>query len=635
MPASLSKGRRPAQPISILPAAMNAPKRPLSPWAFVLCLSGVSTALASEPESPAPPPSATVVVTASLAPGSLALSNREILILDAETIRRMPVKTLGEVLALAATVDLQSRVPGGLFGDIRMRGTHYAGVLVCIDGVRWNDPQTAHFNLEIPIPLEMVDRIEVLTGSQSAFFGSEAVGGVINVITRRPAQRTEARAEGGSYGLASTAGLVEVSEGPWHGRTFAGYTRSDGFTAGRDFGMTQAVAEVDRDLAQGHVRALYTFLDNRFGAKGFYGNYPSTEATTGQGLLLSAVLDQGAFAGHATRMDATWRRQDDNFILYKDRPDLYQNLHTNDTTQFKVVSVLGRVGGATLTGAFETSRDTLTSARLGNRRTDRLAGTLEAQGELAPGLTLQTSLRSDTYSSWGNVLTPGAGLTWFLSPRLKLRAAWGRAFRAPSFTELYYTSPAQIGNAALQPERADSVEGGADWYGAGGTVLSLTAFHRRDRDQIDWIRRLPTERWAAANIGTVNVDGLSVSVAVQPLPSLRCTAGWTFIQQDIPPANYTSRYAPDGVRNQVALGADADLGGGTHLATTFQYKQRTLEGPDPALLAFRLRRTYGALEVYLQGDNLLGRRYEEILGVPMPGRTFSLGLRYSPGRAAR
>lgn len=648
MPVSRSKGSRPAQPTragetasvgwafpgTTLPSSTRAPKRRLRPLGLVLCLSGMSSARASEPESPPPPPSATVVVSASLAPGSLALSNREILILDAETIHRMPVSTLGEALALAATVDLQSRVPGGLFGDLRMRGTHYAGVLVCIDGVRWNDPQTGHFNLEIPIPLEMVDRIEVLTGSQSAFFGSEAVGGVINVITRRPAQRKQARAEAGSYGLASAAGLVETSEGPWHGRTFAGYARSDGFATNRGFGMTQAVAEADRDLAQGYVRALYTFLDSRFGANGFYGNYPSTEATTGHGLLLSAVLDQGAFAGHATRMDATWRRHDDNFVLYKDRPDRYQNIHTNDTTQFKVVSLLGKVGGATLTGAFEASRDTLASLRLGNHREDRRAETLEAQGELAPNLTLQTSLRSDHYSTWGNVLTPGAGLTWFPSPHLKLRTAWGQAFRAPSFTERYYASPAQIGNAALQPERADSLEGGADWYGAGGTILSLTAFHRRDRDQIDWIRYLPTGPWTAANIGRVNVAGLSISAAVQLLPSLRGTAGWTYTQQNIPRANYTSRYASDGVRNQVSLSADADLGRGIRLATTFQYKQRTLEGPDPALLSFRLARTHGAWEVYLQGGNLLDRRYEEIPGVPMPGRTFSLGLRWNPGRAA-
>lgn len=615
-----------------IPNALAALRAYLHPFLIALRLSGAAAALPEEAGRTAPGPSATVVVTATLAPGTLDQANREVLMLEAETLRRLPVQTLGEALALATTVDLQSRVPGGLFGDIRMRGTHYAGVLVCIDGVRWNDPQTGHFNLEIPIPLDLVERIEVLTGSQSVFFGSEAVGGVINIITRRPSQRSEARAEAGSYGTASAAGLVETSQGAWHGRTFAGYARSDGFTTNRGFGLTQAVAEAGRDLAQGYVRALYTFLDNRFGAQGFYGNYPSKEATTEHGLLLSATLDQGGFTAHPTRVDATWRRHDDNFVLFRDRPSLYQNLHTNETYLAKAVSVLYQGHGTTLTGAVEASTDVLSSARLGDHRLDRLAGSLELLQELAPGLTFQASLRNDHVSDWGSVLTPGAGLAWFPVPRLKLRAAWGRAFRAPSFTELYYTSPAQVGNAALQPERADSIEGGADWYGPGGTMLSLTAFRRRDQNQIDWIRHLPTERWTAANLGRVTVTGLSASASFRPLPRLRCTAGWAYTRQDIPPAGYASRYAPDCVRNQVSLTTDADLGRGAHLATAFTYKQRTLSGTDPALLSCRLGRTHRAWEVYLQGENLLNRHYEEISGVPMPGRTFSLGLRWNPKR---
>jgi iron complex outermembrane receptor protein len=603
--------------------------------AVALCSLVVPAALAGDPEEPPPLSAATVVVSASLAPGSLAQANHEILILEGETLRRMPVKSLGEALGLTATVDLQARVPGGLFGDIRMRGTHYAGVLVCIDGVRWNDPQTGHFNLEIPIPLDMVDRIEVLTGSQCAFFGSEAVGGVINVITRRPDRRTEVRAEGGSYGAASTSALVESSEGAWHGRIFASHDRSDGFITDRDFSLTQAVAEAGRDLPAGHVRALYTFLDNRFGAQGFYGAYPSREATTGQGLLLSSVLDQAAFEGHATKVDATWRRHDDNFVLFRDQPWLYQNIHTDETFQLKAVAVLGKWGGTTFTGALEASQDRLASARLGDRRTDREAGTLEAQGDLASGLAFQANLREDHYSTWGSILTPGAGLTWFPSSHLKLRMAWGRAFRAPSFTELYYASPAQVGNPALLPERAESMEGGLDLYGQGGTVLSFTAFHRTDRDQIDWTRSQPSQPWAAANIGSVEVEGLSASAAFQALPRLRCTAGWAYTRQKVPQADLTSLYAPNAVRNEVSLAADADLGLGTRLATAFTYKQRTLPGPDPALLSFRLARTYRTLEVFLKGENLLDRHYEEIVGLPMPGRTFSLGLRWSSQRPAR
>ena len=232
----------------------------LSPLALLALLA------ASERE-PKPEPGQTVTVTSALAPGAQAQITREVLVLEAETLRALPATTIGEALALAASLDLQPRVPGALFGDLRMRGTHYAGVLVCIDGVRWNDPQTGHFNLEIPVPLEMVERVEVLTGSQCAFFGSEAVGGVINVVTRRPDARREARLEGGSFGSASGAALAEGTEGSWRGRAFGGYARSDGFTANRDFASTQAVAEGDRELPQGHLRALYTCLDQRFGAQ--------------------------------------------------------------------------------------------------------------------------------------------------------------------------------------------------------------------------------------------------------------------------------------------------------------------------------------------------------------------------------
>ncbi|BDU75937.1 TonB-dependent receptor plug domain-containing protein [Mesoterricola sediminis] len=571
-------------------------------------------------------PATTVVVSATLAPGTLAEINREVLVLDAETIRAMPVRTLADALALAATVDLQSRVPGGLFGDLRMRGTSFAGVLVCVDGVRWNDPQTAHFNLEIPVPLELVERIEVMTGSQCTFFGADAVGGVVNIITRRPDGRASARVEGGSFGSHAASALVEGRQGPWRGRAWAGYGHSDGFAPDRDGSLVQAGLEAERELPQGRARALYAYQDSRFGAQGFYGAYPSWESTASHALLLSAVLDQGGFAEHATRVDAAWRRHDDNFVLYRDRPALYQNLHRDDTWQVKAVSVLHRGGGATFTAALEAGRDTLASARLGHHQVDRGAAGLEWLQDLGAGLTFQAGLRGDHSSAWGGVLTPTAGLAWNATRDLKLRAAWGKAFRAPSFTELYYASPAQVGNQDLRPERAESVEAGADWYGPGGTTLGLTLFHRRDRAQIDWVRATAAEPWRADNIGTVTVRGLSASAAARPWPWLRCTAGMTLLDESLPPASYASRYAPDWVRLQASLTADADLGSATRLALAWVHKRPGQGGPQPSLLALRLTRRLGPLEVQLRAENLLDRRVQEIPGVDVPGRAAYLAL---------
>lgn len=599
---------------------------------MILTALALTTALSEAqrpPESPSRPvPSRTVVVSATLAPGTLAQSSREVLVLEAEQLRDLPVTTLGEALALAASLDLQSRVPGALFGDVRMRGTHFGGVLVCIDGVRWNDPQTGHFNLEIPIPLEMVERIEVLTGSQCAFYGSEAVGGVINVITRRNDGRKEARLEGGSYGSASAAALVEGGRASWQGRVFGGYGRSDGFAENRDFTAVQAAAEGSRTLAHGHFRALYTFLDQRFGAQNFYGPYPSWEATTTHGLLLSAVLDEGPLAGHPARVDATWRRHDDHFLLFRDRPAVYENRHTNTTGQVKAVSVLFKGRGATLTGALEAARDELTSVRLGDHRVNRVAGALEWLQELAPGLSLQASLRGDHSSTWGRQWTPGAGLVWMAAPNLKLRAAWGKAFRAPSFTELYYTSPAQMGNEALRPERSRSVEVGADWFPGAGAALSLTLFRRWDRDQIDWVRWAPGDPWTAANLGALRAQGASFQASGRPATRLSASFGWSWTRLDLPAAEYASRYAPDCVRHHLTATLTADLPKAMRLSTTCTYKDRALPGSDPLLLSLRLARTFGPVEAFLQGENLLDRHWEEIQGIPLPGRTVSAGLRW-------
>jgi outer membrane cobalamin receptor len=588
-------------------------------------LSGVA-ALALHGATPEGDPATTVVVSATLAPGTLAESNREVLVLDAETLKALPVRNLADALALAATVDLQSRVPGGLFGDLRMRGTTYAGVLVCVDGVRWNDPQTAHFNLEIPIPLDLVDRIEVMTGSQCTFFGADAVGGVVNIITRRADGRAMARVEGGSHGTHGASALTEGIQGPWRGRAWAGYGHTDGFVPDRDSTLVQAGLEGERDLDQGRVRALYAYQDSRFGAQGFYGAYPSWEATTNHALLLSAVLDQDAFAGHATRLDATWRRHDDNYVLYRDQPALYQNLHTDDTFQLKAVSVLHQGGGATFTAALEGGRDTLASARLGHHQVDKAAGGIEWLQDLGGGLTFQAGLRGDHTSGWGGILTPTAGLAWSPVRDLKLRAAWGRAFRAPSFTELYYASPAQMGNPDLRPERAESIEAGADWYGPGRTVLGLTLFHRKDREQIDWVRSAPSDPWRAANIGEVTVRGLSTTAALSPASWLQCSAGLTLTDESVPAVPYQSRYAPDWVRVQASLAAEAVLNPATRLALSWVHKHPGQGGPEPSQLALRVSRILGAFELQLRADNLLDKRVQEITGVDVPGRSVSVSL---------
>jgi len=254
---------------------------------------------ASPPPADDPIPPAirdTVIVSASLVPAELDQATRDVTVIPGDTLRRWPVRRVTDVLALAAAVDFQPAVAGGLFGDIHLRGSNAAGVVVCIDGVRWNDPQTAHFNMELPVPPELIERVEIQTGSNSVFFGADAVGGVVNIITRQTGpDRVRLEVSGGSFGSAgaSAAGTVRLGSGV--AQIYGGLSRSDGFMVNRDYRLGQVWVGFTQPHRLGETAVAYGHLDNAFGAQGFYGPYPSWEHTRSHGLFWRNALTGGPF----------------------------------------------------------------------------------------------------------------------------------------------------------------------------------------------------------------------------------------------------------------------------------------------------------------------------------------------------
>ncbi|MCH5716518.1 TonB-dependent receptor [Niabella hibiscisoli] len=125
-----------------------------------------------------------ITVTSSLSEKRSSETGRNIMIVRGEDISKLPVHSLDELLKYIPGVEVQSRGPQGAQSDISIRGGTYQQVLVILDGLRLNDPNTGHFSAYIPITPAQIDRIEVLKGASAAIYGSDAVGGVINIITR-------------------------------------------------------------------------------------------------------------------------------------------------------------------------------------------------------------------------------------------------------------------------------------------------------------------------------------------------------------------------------------------------------------------------------------------------------------------
>src|SRR5687767_9400176 len=263
-----------------------------------------------------------VVVTAAATPVELGTVTRTLTVITHDQIARLPVHSIADVLRLTSSVDVRARGERGVQTDFAVRGANFGQMLVLVDGVRLNDAQTGHHNGDIPVPLDAVERIEVLHGPGSSLFGADAFGGTINVITRRDTTESSAGVEVGSFGLVAGRGRTGFTRGGLQQTVAAQIERSSGFMFERGF----ATASVSSQLRLGNrsnVSVSYLWKD--FGANGFYGNAPSHEWTNQA--LLSADRTYAVGSSWQVNAGASYRTHGDHFLFDVRRPGVAENQH--------------------------------------------------------------------------------------------------------------------------------------------------------------------------------------------------------------------------------------------------------------------------------------------------------------------
>src|SRR3954470_11164151 len=177
----------------------------------------------------------TVVVTASATPAELGTVTRSVTVITREQIAALPVQSVVDVLRLAASIDVRARGERGVQTDFSIRGAGFGQMLVLVDGVRINDAQSGHHNGDIPVPLDAIDRVEIMYGPGSSLFGADAFGGTVNVITRHDATPPTVTVGGGSFGSAQLRGQASAGRGGVSEAVAGSFDRSGGFIDGRDF----------------------------------------------------------------------------------------------------------------------------------------------------------------------------------------------------------------------------------------------------------------------------------------------------------------------------------------------------------------------------------------------------------------
>lgn len=562
-----------------------------------------------------------IIVTGTWTPIPLNEADRSITLLPVTAQTSLLTTAWIDLLRLEPSLDLQQRAPNGVLTDLSIRGSSFGQTLVLLNGLRLNDAQTGHFNMNLPVPLEAVDRIEVLKGAGSLFYGSDAVGGVVNVITNVPERRTlRIRTALGSFGAQQQRVNFGSSNKLWSQRLVVARDFSTGFTSNRDFRSLSGAYDLRFRGRLGNTSVLLASADRAFGAEQFYGNFPSWERTKTWWAGIRQEL------GSKTEASFAFRRGTDLFVLYRDRPAVYTNHHAGETYQAALRRVETLNSNTRLSYGVEGLRDTLRSTNLGNRTRDRGAAYLGLDVRALRRFSLTLGTREELYTGGGRQFNPTVAAGYWLSHGWKLKASASRAFRLPTFTDLYYRDPANVGNPLLRPERAWNFEGGVQWVGLDSLRAELTVFQRRERDGIDYFRRTPSDSWTAANFQRLRFSGIEAAAA------------WTVRRGHTFEARHTSirgsQGSLSGLESKYVFNYPTE-----HSAFSWQgtLPLKTVARARLGRLGRVRRPAYSTLDLFVASQrgrfmpfvqvlNASATHYEEIPNVPMPGRTILGGI---------
>ncbi len=571
----------------------------------------------------------TVIVNASSDPAELAGSDRSVVILGIEPLL---YESLPDQLRLDPSLNLQERGPNGVQADVSIRGATFEESLILLNGLRIDDPQTSHFNLDVPLPLDAISRAEILHGAGSAYYGSDAIAGAIDLITAEPDRpgagggahlSLTGRAGYGSFASTEQHFVAEYA-GPRGSEQLAGSRdTSSGFTIDRNYRSQALSSETWLHSPLGTTDVLLAGSDRPFGANQFYGQFPSFEHTKGWLALIQQQIGQRTQAG------LSYRRHSDVYILFVNDPSIYENNHIDDAWQGVIRRTDQLHRGVQLSTGLDSQADTIRSSSLGRHGRNRGAGYASLDLGEWHRLSLSIGGREEVFSGGNRDFSPTAAAGYRVNSTLRLRASVGHGFRLPTYTDLYYSDPATIGNPNLRPETSWSYEGGALWNPGSRASLTLTGFRNQITDGIDYAKPSLAARYQATNTGSLAFTGAETALHLHLPASQQVDVAYTGI--------HASRSAPPGLISAYVFNYAAQNGSiawsgliahQVLARTQVAVVQRVSHTAYP-LWNVAVARSTGRVHPYLRLDNLSNTSYQELPGTPEPGRSITGGLEFT------
>ncbi len=593
-----------------------------------------------------------VVVVASRSPKRLSEIGKVVRVITAETISRSQGRTLPELLNNVAGLTIGGN--GGNAADVKavyLRGASAANTLILIDGIPVNDASeiSGEYNIS-SIPIENIDRIEILKGGNSTLYGSDAVAGVINVITRKGTGKLAANllATGGSYGtykqVLGLSGQIEKTSITFN----ASNLDSDNFSS-----AAPANAESGFDKDGFHQKSMILNLGHQLSDRfQLRGNFQANNN--------SADLDNGAFsdakdytynkssylAGIGGKID--FNKAVLNFNLsqnnlknkYNNQGSVTNNAgditHLESNLNYTFNNFIDIASGVSFRNLSTDQRNPFSSRLFADNNIKSLFSSLFVRSKM--GFQAEIGGRFNDHSEYGTNFTYTLNPSYLIAGRYKLYANFSSAYRVPSLYQLF----SEFGNLALRPETSVTYETGFDLNFSQDFNLSLSYFKRDIENVIDF-GQVSAGKFGYINQNRQNGIGYEVELSYKPISLLNLNAFYAYVDGEVTTPVSTSFNLFRRPKNSYGLNAGLNISKSLSFNLIYKFtgdrRDRYFDGKTFKVVEADLG-SFNILDLYLQFKastkltlftdikNILDEDYVELAGYQTRGLNYNAGLRF-------
>lgn len=602
-----------------------------------------------------------VIVQEDVKAGAYSELTRVVSVVTQKEIQQVAASSLQDVLEKLVNVDIRQRGSHGVQADINFRGGTFDQVLVLLNGVNITDPQTGHHNLNIPIDLNSIQRIEILQGPGARVYGPGAFSGAINIITKpEPENSIKISSSAGEYNLfggsiqslmktKNTSEVLSVS-----------HSQSDGYMANTDFKNTNLFFHKNVISKLGDFSFFAGYQLKKYGATTFYSaDYPNQFENTKT--LVSSLEYDKKWNHHKIVVNGYLRKHWDRFELFRSNPAawyVHHNYHLSTVTGSKVSYQFLTQSSKTQVGV-EFRNENIISNKLGDTlsRPVKIEGSeglfyIKGDNRFITNYFADQVFYFDRFSISGGFSysycsnfsgnwSYGIDASYNLINNIKIYSSANRSFRNPTFTDLYYEGPSNIGNRELKPETAITYEGGIklDYKYISGDI---GYFHRDGKNIIDWIM-LPTEiKWTTRNFTSLSTDGVEIYLVSRlkgliPLVN-SVSANYSRYWVEKQKGDFDSYYVLDNIKHNLSFGLNHQIVSKLSASWNFSWQDRAGEYYDVGkvsksykphwLIDLKLSWVATKYSIYVEGSNIFDKEYIDTGNVLQPGRWISAGFSF-------